>query len=149
MEELQFIDQHNMVAMLSKIKGSEEFHEIINVLRASLISYALTVNPKIFVDQIQQFWVNATLREEDAEQQIKSVVLGKPIVVIETTIRTHLHIDDAEGTSSIPSETLFGELKNMGYEGSLSKFIFYKGISSAPVEIFNTHHPTMFFSKTN
>ena len=67
MAELQFIDQHNMVAMLSKIKGSEEFHQIINFLRASHISYALTVNPKIFVEQIQQFWVNATVITEDGE----------------------------------------------------------------------------------
>ena len=57
MAELQFIDQHNMVAILSKIKGLEEFHQIIDFLKASHISYALTVNPKIFVEQIQQFWV--------------------------------------------------------------------------------------------
>ena len=68
MEELQFIDQHNMVAMLSKIKGSEEFHQVIDFLRASHISYALTVNPKIFIDQIQQFWGNATVSEKDGEQ---------------------------------------------------------------------------------
>ena len=130
MDELQFIDQHNMVAMLSKIKGSEGFHEIIDFLKDSHISYALTVNPKIYVEQIQQFWANATVSEEGGEQQIKSVVHGKPIGITESTIRTHLHLDDAEGTSSISSDTLFGELKNMGYDGSVGKFTFYKALFS-------------------
>ena len=130
MEELQFIDQHNMVVMLSKIKGSEGFHEIIDFLKGSHIAIALTINPKIFVDQIQQFWINATISNEEGEQQIKYVVHGKPTVVTESKIHTHLHLEDAEGISSIPTETLFGELKNMGYEGSLSKFTSYKGLFS-------------------
>ena len=58
------------------------------------------------------------------------MVHGKPITVTDSTIRTHLHLDDAQGISSIPTDTLFGVLKNMGYEGSLSKFTFYKGLFS-------------------
>jgi len=119
-----------MVAILSKIKGSEGFHDIIDFLRESHISYALTVNPKIFVEQIQQFLVNATVSEVEGEKQIKSTVHGKPIMITESIIRTHLHFDDTEGISSIPTETLFGELKNMGYEGSLSEFTFFKGLFS-------------------
>ena len=130
MEELQFIDQHNMVAMLAKIKGSEGFHEIIDFLRSSHFAYALNVNPKIFVDHIQQLWTNAIISHEGGNEKIKSVVHGKPVVITETTIRNHLHLDDAKGISSIPSETLFGELKNMGYEGSVSKFTFYKALFS-------------------
>ena len=119
-----------MVAILSKIKGSEEFHQIIDFLRASHISYALNVNPKIFVEQIQQFWVNATVITEDREQKIKSVVHGEPIVVGESTIRTHLKLDDPQGKSSISTDTLCGELQKMGYEGSLSKLTFFKGLFS-------------------
>ena len=115
MTQLQFIDQHNMVAMLLKVKESEGFHEILDFLRESHISYALTVKPKIFVEQIQQFWVNASMNEVEGDKQIKSIVYDKPIVITEATIRTHLHLNDAEGIFSIPNDTLFGELKNMGY----------------------------------
>jgi len=120
--------QHGRDALKNQgFKGISSNHRLFI---ASHISYALTVNPKIFVDQIQQFWVNATVSEEDGEQQIKSMVHGKPIVVTKSTIRTHLHLNDGQGISSISTDTLFGELKNMGYEGSLSKFTFYKRLFS-------------------
>ena len=88
MAELQFIDQHNMVAMLSKVKESEGFHEILDFLRKSDISYALTINPKIYVEQITQLWENATVHEVEGGKQIKSIVYGKSIVITEANIRT-------------------------------------------------------------
>ena len=45
MAELQFIDHHNMLAMLSKVKESEGFHEVLDFLRSSHLAHALTVNP--------------------------------------------------------------------------------------------------------
>ena len=142
MTELHFVNQHNMVAMLSKVQGSDKFHEILDFLRTSYISYALTVNPKIYVEQMEKFWVNATVDESEGGKQIKSVVCGKSIGITEANIRTHLHLNDAARISSLPNETLFGELKNMGYEGSLDKFTFYKD-SSHPMEIFDSYNPTI------
>ena len=130
MAKLHFIDQHNMVTTLSKVKESEGFHEILDFLRESHIACALTVKPKIFIEQIKQFWVNASINEVEREKQIKATIYGKPIVITEATIRTHLHLNDAEGIFSLPNETLFGELKNMGNEGHLDKFTFYKELFS-------------------
>ena len=87
------------------------------------------IRPKIYVEHIQQFWANASVYEVEGEKQVKSIVSGKPIVIIEATIRTHQHLDDAEGIFSIPNETLFGELKNMGYKSPLDKFTFTKDYS--------------------
>ena len=53
MAELQFVDHHNMIAMLSKVKESQGFHEVLDFLRSSHIAHALTVNPKIYVEHIQ------------------------------------------------------------------------------------------------
>ena len=130
MAEVQFIDQHNIIAMLSKVKELDGFHEIMDFLRESHISSALTVKPIIFVEQIKQFWANESVYEVEGEKQIKSIVYGKPIVITEVTIHTHLHLNDAKGIFSIPNETLFGEIKNMGYEGPLNKFTFYKWLFS-------------------
>ena len=52
MVELQFVDQHNMVGMLSKVKEYDGFHEVLDFLRTSHIAYALTINPKIYVEHI-------------------------------------------------------------------------------------------------
>ena len=72
--------------------------------------------------------MNASVNEIKTEKQIKYTVYGKATVITKATIRTHLHLNDAEGMFSLPNETLFGELKNMGYEGPLDKFTFYKGL---------------------
>ncbi|GJX56208.1 putative ribonuclease H-like domain-containing protein [Tanacetum coccineum] len=42
MADLQFVDQHNMMACLERINGNAEFHQIVDFLTTSLIHYALT-----------------------------------------------------------------------------------------------------------
>ncbi|GKE70994.1 hypothetical protein Tco_1529066 [Tanacetum coccineum] len=42
MADLQFVDQHNMVACLEKSEGNANFHEIVDFLTASSVHYALT-----------------------------------------------------------------------------------------------------------
>ncbi|GKF54521.1 hypothetical protein Tco_0161431 [Tanacetum coccineum] len=42
MADLEFIDQHNMVACLEKTGGNSEFHEIVDFRTSSLIHHALT-----------------------------------------------------------------------------------------------------------
>ena len=128
MAELQFIDHHNMLAMLSKVKESEGFHEILDFLRSSHLAHALTVNPRVYVDHIQQFWTNATIHGDEGNQTIRSLVHGRTIIISEALIRTHLQLADEEGIFSLPSETLFGGLHNMGYEGQLHKFTFFKAL---------------------
>ena len=57
---------------------------------------------------------------------IQSVVHGKTIIISDALIRTHLQLGDESGIFSLSSETLFGGLYNMGYEGQLNKFTFFK-----------------------
>ena len=118
MAELQFIDHHNMLAMLSKVKESEGFHEVLDFLRSSHLAHALTVNPRVYVEHIQQFWTNATVHGDEGNQTIRSLVHGRSIIISEALIRTHLQLADEEGIFSIPSETLFGGLHNMGMRGN-------------------------------
>ena len=63
--------------MLRKPIGSDDFHQIIDFLNSSHIKFALTVNPKIFVDQVQEFWNNATIETVNEARQIRSTVCGK------------------------------------------------------------------------
>ncbi|GJY05677.1 hypothetical protein Tco_0371617 [Tanacetum coccineum] len=60
-----------MIAYLQKSEGSDGFHQIINVLTASHIKYALTENPTIYVSLIEQFWQTATTSTlEDGDMEI-------------------------------------------------------------------------------
>ncbi|GJY51758.1 hypothetical protein Tco_0442605 [Tanacetum coccineum] len=51
----KFVETHNVVAFLEKPEESDRFAEIIDFLKASSVSYALTVNPwKYFIHTITQ-----------------------------------------------------------------------------------------------
>ncbi|GKA87136.1 hypothetical protein Tco_0808847 [Tanacetum coccineum] len=115
MSTLTFHDTHNMVAFLEKPTESDGFHEIIDFLNANQIRYALTVNPTIYTYCIQQ---------------IQALVDKKKVIIIETSIRSDLHLEDADGTDCLPTATIFEELARMGYEKPSQKLTFYKAFFS-------------------
>ncbi|GJU86199.1 hypothetical protein Tco_1293745 [Tanacetum coccineum] len=91
----KFAETHNVVAFLEKPKESDGFAEIIDFLKASSVSYALTVNP------------------------LQALVDKKRVIVTESSIRRDLHLDDAEGTDCLPTATIFEELACMGWRSQI------------------------------
>ncbi|GKA06620.1 hypothetical protein Tco_0685844, partial [Tanacetum coccineum] len=87
--DLRFVDQHNMVACLEKIQGNSNFHEIVDFPASSSIHLALTNN---------------------------AIVDSKVVVVTETSIRSSLLFNDANGTACLTNEAIFQNLALMGYE---------------------------------
>ncbi|GJU15583.1 putative ribonuclease H-like domain-containing protein [Tanacetum coccineum] len=47
MANLEFVDQHNMVACLEKTEGNSDFHEIVDFLASSSIHHALTLGAMV------------------------------------------------------------------------------------------------------
>ncbi|GJW40056.1 hypothetical protein Tco_0065901 [Tanacetum coccineum] len=104
MSSPKFAETHNVVAFLEKPEESDGFAEIIDFLKASSVSYALTQsNPVIYTSCIEQFWATAKERT---------------------------NTDDAEGTDCLPTATIFEELARMGYEKPSQKLTFYKAFFS-------------------
>ncbi|GJX28021.1 hypothetical protein Tco_0236100 [Tanacetum coccineum] len=97
MSTLTFADTHNMVAFLEKPAESDGFHEIIDFLNANQIRYALTVNPTIYTSCIQQFWATAKAKTVNGVRQIQALIDKKKLIITETSIRSDLHLEDAEG----------------------------------------------------
>ncbi|GJX96812.1 uncharacterized mitochondrial protein-like protein [Tanacetum coccineum] len=95
---------------------SDGFAEIIDFLKASSVSYALTVNPVIYTYCIEQFWVTAKVQTVNGVRQIQALVDKKRVIVTESSIGRDLHLDDAEGTDCLPTATIFEELARMGFE---------------------------------
>ncbi|GJR25130.1 hypothetical protein Tco_0973657 [Tanacetum coccineum] len=87
MTTLQFADTHNLVAFLTKSAKSEGFEHIVDFLNASLIKYALTVNPTIYTSCIKQFWSTAKAKTVNREVQLQALVDRNKIVVTEIVIR--------------------------------------------------------------
>ncbi|GJR79892.1 hypothetical protein Tco_0150677 [Tanacetum coccineum] len=127
MSTLTFAETHNMIAFLEKSAESDGFHEIINFLNANQIHYALTVNPTIYTSCIKQFWAIAKENTVNGECQLQALVDNKRVIIMVSSIRSDLHLEDAGGIDCLPIATIFEELARMGYEKPSQRLTFYKG----------------------
>ncbi|GJX97041.1 hypothetical protein Tco_0352839 [Tanacetum coccineum] len=103
MAALKFASSHNMVAFLDKPTESDGFEQIVDFLNVK------TVN---------------------GEVQIQALVDKKKVIITETSIRSDLQLEDAEGTECLPNATIFEQLTLMGYENLTQKLTFYKAFFS-------------------
>ncbi|KAI3758536.1 hypothetical protein L6452_06101 [Arctium lappa] len=107
---LEFIDEHNEVAILQKPKQAEGFHQIVDFHKSSHISYALTVNPTICVEHLRKLWANATIYTEDDTQIIKTRDFsGKDIPLFSTMMgvsHSHGEASGSQPTSDHPTDGL-------------------------------------------
>ncbi|GJZ16765.1 hypothetical protein Tco_0552888 [Tanacetum coccineum] len=110
---LKFADTHNIVAFLSKPAESDGFEPIVDFLNAYLVKHALTVNPTIYTSCIQQFWANIKAKTINREVQLQALVDGKKVIIIESTIRRDLQLEDAEGVDCLPNAKIFKQLTLM------------------------------------
>ncbi|GKA51981.1 uncharacterized mitochondrial protein-like protein, partial [Tanacetum coccineum] len=59
--------------------------------------YALTANPTIYVSYIEQFWSTAKSKTINGEVQLHVMVDGNKIIIIDSSIRRDLQLEDEEG----------------------------------------------------
>ncbi|GJU15989.1 ribonuclease H-like domain-containing protein [Tanacetum coccineum] len=130
MAALKFASSHNMVAFLDKPTKSDGFEQIVDFLNTHPIKYALTVNPTIYTSCIEQFWTTAKVKTVNGEVQIQALVDKKKVIITETSVRSDLQLEDAEGTECLPNATIFEQLTLMGYENLTQKLTFYKAFFS-------------------
>ncbi|GKC36747.1 putative ribonuclease H-like domain-containing protein, partial [Tanacetum coccineum] len=106
--------KHNMVAYLEKSEGNAEFHEIIDFLKRSSIHHALTVSPVVSTTFVEQFWTSAKSKTINNVRHITAKVAGKSVSISEASIRSDLLFDDADGIDSLPNQTIFDAIQQMG-----------------------------------
>nr|GEW97349.1 hypothetical protein [Tanacetum cinerariifolium] len=92
----KFAKTHNLVIFLEKPTESEGFEQIIDFSNANPIKYALTVNPTIYTSCIKQFWATTKVKIVNGEQQIQALVDKKKVIIIETSVKSDIHSEDAE-----------------------------------------------------
>nr|GEY98233.1 hypothetical protein [Tanacetum cinerariifolium] len=110
----KFAKTHNLVAFLEKPTKSERFEQIIDFLNANPIKYALTVNPIIYTSCIKQFWATAKVNNVNGEDEIQALVDKKKMIIIETSVRSDLQLEDDEATEYMPNATIFEHLTLTG-----------------------------------
>ncbi|GJR88918.1 hypothetical protein Tco_0212929 [Tanacetum coccineum] len=96
MVALKFASSHNMVAFLHKPTESDGFEQIMDFLNAHPIKYALTVNPTIYIACIKQFWATTKVKIVNGEVQIQYLVDKKKVIIIKTSVKSDLQLEDAK-----------------------------------------------------
>ncbi|GJT50002.1 hypothetical protein Tco_0976159 [Tanacetum coccineum] len=56
----------------------------------------------------------AKVKTVNGEHQLQALVDKKKVIIIETSIRSDLKLEDAGGTDCLPTTTIFKELARMG-----------------------------------
>nr|GEV50296.1 hypothetical protein [Tanacetum cinerariifolium] len=125
MAALRYKDEHNKVGYLLKPTGSDDYHQIIDFLRASHIRYALTHNPIIFDSLVKQFWSTATLRAPElGPPAILATIDKTPYTITEDLVRSRIQLADDGGIADLPIAEIYSGMDNLGYvtEGKLTFF---------------------------
>ncbi|GJZ19730.1 hypothetical protein Tco_0556320 [Tanacetum coccineum] len=98
MAALRYRDEHNKVGYLQKPTGSDDYHQILDFLRASHIRYALTNDPIIFDSLIKQIWSIAPVFEHGQSSDPN----------IASFSRVHKTDDDPFTSTNVEDEPLGG-----------------------------------------
>nr|GEV66645.1 putative ribonuclease H-like domain-containing protein [Tanacetum cinerariifolium] len=96
------IIQYNLTTSLGKLMLLEKpteckgFEQIIDFLIVNPIKYALMVNPVIYTSCIKQFWATTKVKTVNREEQVQALVDKKKVIIIETSVRSDLHLEGAK-----------------------------------------------------
>nr|GEZ83051.1 hypothetical protein [Tanacetum cinerariifolium] len=110
-----------MIAYLTKLDASEGFEHILDFLNASMIKYALTVNPTIYVSYIKQFWSSVSLKKTNDVVRLQALIDRRKVIITEDTVRQVLYLDDVNSIDCLPNEEIFVELARMGVGKGFSR----------------------------
>ncbi|GKA63980.1 hypothetical protein Tco_0763586 [Tanacetum coccineum] len=104
------------------LDGEEVFVNHQNPTSMAALKFASSHN--------MQFWATAKVKTVNGEVQIQALVDKKKVIITETSVRSDLQLEDAEGTECLPNATIFEQLTLMGYENLTQKLTFYKAFFS-------------------
>ncbi|GJS37506.1 hypothetical protein Tco_0535888 [Tanacetum coccineum] len=97
-----------------KTDGNAEFHKIIDFFTQSSIQYALTVSPVVPTTFVEQFWMSAKSKTINNVRYITAIVSGKPVTILEASIRSDLLFDDADRIDILNNQAIFDTIQLMG-----------------------------------
>ncbi|GJR96760.1 hypothetical protein Tco_0268934 [Tanacetum coccineum] len=110
---------HNIADLLTKAFDVSRFNLLLPVLVYAARRSLSTVRHKLMLPGITSYcWIQA-------------LVDKKKVIISETSIRSDLKLDDADGTDYLPTATIFAKLERMGYENLTQKLTFYKAYFSS------------------
>nr|GEW84149.1 ribonuclease H-like domain-containing protein [Tanacetum cinerariifolium] len=108
------LDRKSTTGGYQFLDASEGFEQILDFLNASVIQYALTVNPTIYVSCIKQFWSSVSIKKTNDVVRLQGLIDRRKVIITEDTVRQALRLDDAESIDCLSNAKIFAELERMG-----------------------------------
>ncbi|GKC23291.1 hypothetical protein Tco_1025441 [Tanacetum coccineum] len=60
--------------------------------------------------KVKQFWATAKVKTVNGEVHLQALVVGKKVIITETSVRRDLQLEDAEGIECLPNADIFEQL---------------------------------------
>ncbi|KAK1368625.1 hypothetical protein POM88_034717 [Heracleum sosnowskyi] len=114
----------NYVAFLEKESVHADFHSLMDFLKSSPISYALTASPPIYAEIVQEMWSTADC--SSTRGGIKFTIKGNSYIITPSVINEALHLPHSNFENSPTSGEIISMLKDVNYAGntwSLSQIV--------------------------
>ncbi|GJT30858.1 hypothetical protein Tco_0911133 [Tanacetum coccineum] len=100
--------------------NSSKMVDLAFVKQHNMVAYLEMTKENADFHQILDFLTSSS-------KKIHANVDGKVVVVLESSVRRDLHLNDEDGTACLTTNEIFENLALMGYEPASDKLTFYKG----------------------
>ncbi|WOG85173.1 hypothetical protein DCAR_0104360 [Daucus carota subsp. sativus] len=106
----------NYVAFMEKESVHKDFHPLMDFLKISPVTYALTASPTIYAEIVQEMWNTACC----SEAEIKLKINGKSYTITPSLINEALHLPNANFETLPTDEEIISMLNSIKYASEIS-----------------------------
>ncbi|HEY5235956.1 MAG TPA: hypothetical protein VIJ14_07250 [Rhabdochlamydiaceae bacterium] len=127
-DDLKNEPRHNTVAFLdANLVEAQTYIDMIQFLRRSRIYFAITADPPIYSNLIEDFWSSAQFHCETDPPCIRATVEGTVVEITEQIVRDVLRFGDVgEERTEFPMFLIRGCFLRMGYNGDINAAMMKK-----------------------
>src|ERR1044071_6756219 len=125
--DLQAKATHNYLPYLVKTNDNTPFHSTIDIILQSKYLTILTADAPIYLDTLQEFWLNVEFLLQDKNPTTIISKIGETNVAITPQlISTTFSLNDLSGNDSFPKADLHTEFQERGYDAQMSGSTLFK-----------------------
>ena len=107
---------HNLRAYLEKQEGWSQYDEIIDLVVKSQYFTALTIDPPIHLETLNEFWANAeTVMVDDEVISLNSTIKGRQMAITPAILSNRLGLNDVNAPEKFDNSAIHLTMTECGY----------------------------------
>src|ERR1043165_8225222 len=118
---------HNQRGYFEKHEAWSQYDEIIDLVVKSQYFTALTIDPPIHTETLNEFWANAEMvTVNDKVISLNSTIQGRRMAITPVSLAIRLGLNDVKAPDQFPNSQIHLTMTECGYQGTLSQAIIFK-----------------------